>query len=374
MDSALSLHISEVSAWRVPIAMTVPYFTSNNQGGRKNLDVLLFRLTREDGKAAWGEACPSLAGYSPETPDTGWAFAKELLPTLVGLYDAEKRRRLADAIESYPFVMSAINGCYEELMGSDLLTPLAEPLKFRLVATVNTLKTEEAPPLALKYVEEGFTTLKVKVGIDPEEDAKRVIAIYEAVGAYAKQRVDGNRRYSFEDGLKFASLIPLDAIEYFEQPYAQSAWDQMEALSKQTTLPLMLDESIYGVNAIERVARMGCAQAVKLKVSKMGGPLELARCIKAAKGLGLDVVVGNGAASDIGCAQEIFCAVRAGITTAGEMNGFLKLDRRLLTESLEMSGPFVTADADFKFEPNMDVIMDSSIDEITIGNSEVAPT
>jgi L-Ala-D/L-Glu epimerase len=100
----------------------------------------------------------------------------------------------------------------------------------------------------------------------------------------------------------------------------------------------MLDESIYGDADIERAAGIGGIAALKLKMSKSGGPDHLARQVARCRELGLKVVIGNGVASDLGCLHEGRLYLRLGLTTAGEMNGFLKPVHGILSAPLEQRG------------------------------------
>jgi L-alanine-DL-glutamate epimerase-like enolase superfamily enzyme len=118
-----------------------------------------------------------------------------------------------------------------------------------------------------------------------------------------------------------------------EQPCHAGDWDSLEAVSKVTCVPLMLDESIYNETDIERAASIG-ASFVKLKLMKSISLTRLVRGLALIRELGMEPVLGNGVASDIGCWMEA-CVARTHISNAGEMNGFLRqsapLVRPLLT-------------------------------------------
>ncbi len=94
-------------------------------------------------------------------------------------------------------------------------------------------------------------------------------------------------------------------------------------------VPMMLDESIYGLSDIERAAALGAARYIKLKLMKMGSLERLAQGIARIRELGMEPVLGNGVAGEVGCWMEA-CVARTLIANAGEMNGFLKPVTRLL--------------------------------------------
>ena len=103
------------------------------------------------------------------------------------------------------------------------------------------------------------------------------------------------------------------------------------------SVPMMLDESIYGIEDIERAAELHAARYIKVKLMKLGTPERLAAAIARIKALGMRAVLGNGVACDLGCWMEACIAARA-IDNAGEMNGFLKARSGLLTAPLEFEG------------------------------------
>jgi L-alanine-DL-glutamate epimerase-like enolase superfamily enzyme len=97
---------------------------------------------------------------------------------------------------------------------------------------------------------------------------------------------------------------------------------------------MMLDESIYGIDDIDRAAELSAARYIKVKLMKLGTLERLAAAIARIKALGMRAVLGNGVACDLGCWMEACVAART-IDNAGEMNGFLKARSGLLTTPLE---------------------------------------
>lgn len=107
-----------------------------------------------------------------------------------------------------------------------------------------------------------------------------------------------------------------------EQPCAAHDWAAAAAVAKVTAVPLMLDESIYGVADIDRAAALG-ARFVKLKLMKLGSLDRLAAGLERIRRLGMTPVLGNGVASEVGCWMEAAIA-RTHVDNAGELNGFLR--------------------------------------------------
>jgi L-alanine-DL-glutamate epimerase-like enolase superfamily enzyme len=195
---------------------------------------------------------------------------------------------------------------------------------------------ERAPDIESEIealLDAGFRTVKVKVGFDPERDSARVRIIQRALAGRAQIRIDANQGYSAAQGVAFVRALDAQGIELFEQPCAAGDWDAHLAVARAAGVPMMLDESIYGMADIERAAELRAASYVKLKLMKLATIDRLEAAIGRIRALGMHPVLGNGVACDVGCWMEACVAART-IDNAGEMNGYLKACDRLLTQPL----------------------------------------
>ena len=95
----------------------------------------------------------------------------------------------------------------------------------------------------------------------------------------------------------------------------------------------MLDESIYDIADVDRAADEHACTFIKVKLMKFVGIDALTTAIARIRALGMQPVLGNGVATDLGCWMEA-CIASSCIDNAGEMNGFLKAREMLFTEPL----------------------------------------
>jgi L-alanine-DL-glutamate epimerase-like enolase superfamily enzyme len=150
-------------------------------------------------------------------------------------------------------------------------------------------------------------------------------------------RIDANQGCTLTEAEALLAAMDPAIVEHFEQPFPPDWWEETTALARKGTIPLLLDESIRDRNDLERAIQTGCASAVKFKLMRAGGFRALAELISLAREAGLTVILGNGVATDLGCLQEARLAISMGLTDrAGEMNGFLKASRSILTEPLRV--------------------------------------
>jgi L-alanine-DL-glutamate epimerase-like enolase superfamily enzyme len=246
--------------------------------------------------------------------------------------------RLAPAA---PFTATAFRTAAEMAWRHPLLFSPGER-RIPLLAIVNAVEAEHIAAEVEARLAEGYRTLKIKVGFEADSDLARVRFIQGLVaGTATALTIDANQGYRREEGCAFAARLQPDNIQFFEQACHKNDWDAAVAVARASTVPVMLDESIYGLEDVERAAALGAAHYVKLKLMKLGGLDRLTAAIDRVTQLGLTPVLGNGVATDIGCWME--AAVAHGrLSTAGEMNGFLKPAKGLLANGLRVeSGDLV---------------------------------
>jgi L-alanine-DL-glutamate epimerase-like enolase superfamily enzyme len=259
--------------------------------------------------------------------DGGWAFCCAQAERVVGRKVAEAKLELGASIAASPVASTALITALEMLEGSPLLCVDGDA-RIPLLTPFHAGDEADIPDEAERRLVEGFRTFKVKVGKDVDRDLARVRAVQRAVGGRASIRLDANRGYSREDGRRFAAALEPAGIELFEQPCASADWEANAAVAKVSTVPVMLDESIYDLGDIERAAGLDGVGFVKLKLKKLGSVERLKRGLERIRELGMEPVLGDGVAAEIGCWMEA-CVARTTIRNAGELNGFLKPKMRL---------------------------------------------
>lgn len=335
----------ELSRLRVPL--TNPYKLSF--GALTHFDTILAEVRDRDGRYGIGEAT-IVTGYTDETIDDAWRFVNAAAAELRGMDRAACERLLEAHLGAHPFAVTALSSAIEMLAGSPLLA-LSAPMRVPILGLVNATGESEVEREIETLLAAGYRTLKVKVGFDADADATRVRAIQRMVGTRATLRLDANQGYSRTDACRFAAGLAPEGIELFEQPCAADDWDAALAVAQVSAVPMMLDESIYGTSDIVRAAETGAARYVKLKLMKLGGLERLERALHLIRELGMQPVLGNGVACDVGCWMEA-CIARSTIDNAGEMNGFLKPIRPLFVQPLRVEHGAIVLEPGF--EPILD--------------------
>lgn len=302
----------------------------------RSFDAVWVRIEDDAGGVGLGESV-ALPGYGWETADDVARVVAAVLDGAEGMSATALEDRCRKLRVEHPFAVSAV------MAALDLPALLAHhrpgfsfPLNAPVAGEtpVPTLRQQVAQHLA-----EGYAYVKVKVGRDLEaECAAARCVLREAFEQPFTVVFDANQAYSTEQALRFAdalAALPRTRLLWFEQPVDRSDWDAMAAVCARTDVPVVLDEAIYDGAHIERAKAIG-AHGVKLKGCKQFGLRDALDLARRARHLGLDVVFGNGVATDIGNVAELL-VLEAGeglFSPPGECNGFAKLSAPLLPGAL----------------------------------------
>ncbi len=325
--------IAEIVVRRLKVPLTVPYKVSLRTF--HDFEPLVAELRDSDGRSAWGEA-EIHEGYGHETAETGWAFCRRMAPQLLGRTPAEAITFLSPAAAGDPHAASILLSAAEAL-GDHPALRTDQPFSLPLLAPVHSMNPSRIADEVETLLADGFRTLKVKVGFDLAADLDRLESIQAAVAGRASLRLDANQAFSAKEGCDFATALDPQGIELFEQPCDKEDWAANAAVAAVSRVPVMLDESIYGLSDIDRAATIAGVGFVKLKLKKLGGMSRLIEGLERIRALGMEPVLGDGTATEIGDWFEA-CAALGHIRNAGEMNGFLKLETPLFEPPLPFAG------------------------------------
>jgi L-alanine-DL-glutamate epimerase-like enolase superfamily enzyme len=353
--------IEKVALHRLRIPLFKPYRLSF--GAVENYEVIVAEITDRNGCAGLGEA-NIITGYTDETIDDGWRAAREFAARIARMDSAAAKSETHKFGELYPFTASAFGTALEMLESPPLLTvdrATPVPLLGLLNSTEeDTIHTEFSTLLA-----DGFRTIKIKVGFDAKADAQFVRNVQKIVNGRAKIRIDANQGYSADEGVAFVNSITPQDIELFEQPCAAGDWDAHLAVVRAAGVPMMLDESIYGLADIDKAAALKAAAYIKVKLMKLVTLDALVHAIARIRDRGMKPVLGNGVACDLGCWLEA-CVAAKHIDNAGEMNGFLKPHANLLTQALTFREGAMWLQPDYNAQLNMTVLERYGVDTYTV--------
>jgi muconate cycloisomerase len=176
-----------------------------------------------------------------------------------------------------------------------------------------------------------FRQVKIKVGMDGHDDPARLRTIRRGVGRKVDLRVDANEAWTPAETVEHVRALEPFGITSVEQPVPHEAVDGLVGVRKLIHTPIMLDESLCGLEDARRAADRGTCDLFNLRLSKCGGFIPSLRLAQFARqrGLGCQLGCQVGETALLSAAGRAFAAGVAGLRY---VEG--SYDRHLVKEAL----------------------------------------
>src|SRR5262249_21949531 len=123
----------------------------------------------------------------------------------------------------------------------------------------------------------GFHQLKVKVGIEGQNDVARLALIRRSVGPRMDIRVDANESWPTDAVLERIRELEPFRISSVEQPVAHEHVAVLADVRRECATPIMHDESLCSMRDAEQAVKEQTCDLFNLRLSKCGGYLRTLR-------------------------------------------------------------------------------------------------
>ncbi len=300
---------------------------------------LIVKVFDEEENFGLGETSPAMriVGESTKTME---AAVAELAPSLIGL-EVSRIGIVEETMDRITLGNSGAKLALEmailDLMCRKSGLPLWRMLggyrdEVETDITIGIKKPDEIAKDAVRYVENGFKILKLKVGVDSVEDIERVSSVRDAVGSDIRIRVDANQGWSVKQAVRCLNEMYRYDVELAEQPVK---WFDLEGLAEvraASPIPVMADESVRSPRNALRVVEMRAADYVNIKLVKSGGLLKAMKIASICEAAGVPNMVGcmmEGGVS-IAAAVHLAAGVKNIVTT--DLDSDLSLVRDVVVE------------------------------------------
>ncbi|HJW15378.1 MAG TPA: enolase C-terminal domain-like protein, partial [Thermoanaerobaculia bacterium] len=194
--------------------------------------------------------------------------------------------------------------------------------------TIGIKPLEETLAEAGEYLSRGFRVLKIKIGLDLDEDLDRLAGLRERVGEGIAIRADANQGYSVEEVLRlFRETAPL-GLEFVEQPLPAGSAEAMRALPEKVREQIAADESLLTEEDARALAAPPRACGIfNIKLMKCGGIAPARRIAAIAESAGIRLMWGCMDESRISIAAALHAALSCRATRYLDLDGSLDLAR-----------------------------------------------
>jgi L-alanine-DL-glutamate epimerase-like enolase superfamily enzyme len=272
---------------------------------------VLVRVTLANGAVGMGEAAP-FPPSGGETQETALAAVQGMVPLLEGQEVTQWRPLAAKLLASFEHQATA-RAAVEVALLDALTCTWGMPLYQFFGGAETRVETDITIPieqpahmagLARRYGEQGAATLKLKVGTNVDDDLDRVLAVAEGAPD-CDLILDGNQGFTPVQALELLAALAEEDVRpvLFEQPVHRHDLEGLRFVTERAGVPVAADESVHTAANALRIARMGAANVVNIKLMKSGvvEALDIAAVCRAAH---IDLMVGAMVESRLGIAAS----------------------------------------------------------------------
>jgi L-alanine-DL-glutamate epimerase-like enolase superfamily enzyme len=343
------MKITQIETIPIEVPLNPRRAMQTSLGEHRVSPYLLLKVHTDEGLTGLGEVTctPNWSGEDRVT--AAHLIQRYLVPQLVGENPTEIERltrRMNYTIVGNPFAKSGLEMALWDILGKAAGLPLyrllggpvreSVPTKF----SISGLEPTKAQEIAEWAMEQGFRTMKVKVGIEPEGDIARVRAIRKAIGPEIRLGVDANGGWSPRVAIQTIRRMTESNIFFAEQPVSSADVNWLADVRRQVSVPVMADESVFTLQDAMSVVRAEAADVLSIYVGK--GGIGAARKVAAvAEAAGITCTVGSNLELGIASAAMIHLAMATPGIGAEEFPcdiiGPFYYDTDLLTEPLSLT-------------------------------------
>lgn len=274
--------IIQTSIYKYSIPM-VPFTIAT--GTMQYAQNIFIRITTNSGITGVGEcsAFPMIAG---ETQATCFEMAKDFAAIWKNKNPLAIEERLEELHAFTAFnatAKSAFDMALYDIAAKNAGLPLYQYLGGKTLKPLETDITvgincpSEMAAQAVRFKEQGFRIIKIKLGKDPVEDIERVKQIRTAVGPDLLLRIDANQGWSYAGALMALQQMGTYDIQFCEQPMRHWNDHLLPALKQQSPIKIMADESVFTHHDAGRLINAQACDYVNIKFSKSSGIAEATR-------------------------------------------------------------------------------------------------
>ena len=173
---------------------------------------------------------------------------------------------------------SAVEIALYDIFAQNLRIPLYKMLGgskkvFKTGITISLNTKEIMTQDSLEAVQNGYKSLKIKLGSDYKEDIDRIEAISNAIPKDISIKLDANQGWTPVQSVKFLNAIEDKGIriELIEQPVKKDDFEGLKYLKNRTSIPLLADESVFSPKDAIRILEEDAVDFINIKLDKCGG-------------------------------------------------------------------------------------------------------
>lgn len=304
-----NLQIEKIEIIKLNIELKEPITIS--LGSFYQTNNIVIKIYANSGMTGIGESSPE-KHITGETQSSEFETARYLATVLRKknpLAIEDRLHEINRALHGNFTIKSAFDMALYDLLAKEAGMPLYKLLGGGNTREIHTDMTvylgtaEKMAAQALEYKNEGFPTIKIKLGTSTGDDIARIKAIRDAIGYELPLRIDANQGWDTVTAIKTLKALEPFRIEHCEEPIAHWNNRDLVRVRKHSPIPIMADESVFDHRDAFRLASMGACDYFNIKLAKSGGIHNALKIIAIGEAAGIK--------SQVGCMTESRYALTA---------------------------------------------------------------
>jgi L-Ala-D/L-Glu epimerase len=325
------MKIIRATCWPIEIAMEAPY-TIFYETIERCVNVIL-RIESDSGIVAWGCAAPDLP-VTGETADTVINDFHQYIEPILLQHNPLNYIRILEILQNLlpnsPSAVAMADIALFDLVARHARMPLYQLLggyreSIPTSITIGIMSLTDTLQKARQFIDQGFFILKIKGGINIEEDIEKMIALRKAFGKNIALRFDGNQGYNADEAIHFIHETAAVGIELLEQPTTKDDMQQLHRVTNASKLPVMADESLTSLSDVFRLTRHDAIDMVNIKLMKVGGIAHSLHINSVARAAGVEAMIGCMDECELGIAAGLHLALSRRNIHYADLDGHLDL-------------------------------------------------
>jgi L-alanine-DL-glutamate epimerase-like enolase superfamily enzyme len=308
------MKIIRTECWSLEMKLSEPYSIAYETFD--HCTNIFLRCITDSGLTGMGCAAPAreVTGETPESVREN--FQRVIEPKLHGMEPfrfALILEELKEELNHSPSARAMVDMMLFDLVSRHAGVPLYKYLgayreSMETSITIGILPVAQTLEKARQFIDKGFSILKIKGGMDVEEDIEKIRKIRETFGAAVRLRFDANQGYHPDQAIYFVEQTKRAGVEVLEQPTPVKDLESLGRVCRQVPIPVMADESLMNLADAFHLTSNNLSDMINIKLMKVGGIYESMHINSVAKSAGVEAMVG--------CMDESGLSISAGLQFA----------------------------------------------------------
>ena len=299
--------IQAIEIYKLLLPLTEPFVIS--LGAIHRVENIIIIIRTADGAIGYGECSPYMT-INGESVDTCFIVGQYMAKVLKG-QNALDIAHCSDLMNKTIYANTSIKSAFDIALHDIAAQYAGVPLyrwlggeKNKVLQTDMTVSIGDPQKMksdAVRFKEQGFPVIKVKLGEDKAIDVERIKAIRDGIGSDMPLRIDANQGWQTpEKAIAILQALAPYGIQHCEEPIPRWQFIQLNKVSAASPIPIMADESCCDEHDAERLIQLQACPLFNIKLGKSAGFYKAVQIVSLAATAGIHMQIGGFMESRLG--------------------------------------------------------------------------